>query len=80
MEQKKNGSEIRIRRAGLLFYMVFLLLLLSLASVQAEETKTQNQPLKKVRVGYLIYQGYQEGEGEEPKSGYGYEYLPDRAL
>jgi len=31
--------------------------------------------LKKVRVGYLIYQGYQEGEGDAPKSGYGYEYL-----
>lgn len=23
----------------------------------------------------LIYPGYQEGEGDAPKSGYGYEYL-----
>lgn len=30
---------------------------------------------KTVRVGYLLYDGYQEGEGDEPKSGYGYEYL-----
>ena len=31
--------------------------------------------LKTIRVGYLIYDGFQEGEGDEPKSGYGYEYL-----
>ena len=30
---------------------------------------------EKVRVGQLIYPGYQEGEGDAPKSGYGYEYL-----
>ena len=36
------------------------------------------QLLKKVRVGYLIYEGYQEGEGDQPKSGYGYEYLQQK--
>ena len=40
-------------------------------NVQAADS----QPLKTVRVGYLIYPGYQEGEGDAPKSGYGYEYL-----
>ena len=28
-----------------------------------------------MRVGYLLYEGYQNGSGDEPKSGYGYEYL-----
>ena len=46
------------------------------AGVQAADADdTPGQRLKKVRVGYLIYPGYQEGEGNAPKSGYGYEYL-----
>ena len=45
------------------------------ATTAAEEKKAEDTSLKKVRVGYLIYQGYQEGEGDAPKSGYGYEYL-----
>lgn len=44
-------------------------------NVRAKTADNAQQKLKKVRVGYLIYQGYQEGEGDEPKSGYGYEYL-----
>lgn len=40
-----------------------------------EKNQTETHSLKKVRVGYLNYPGYQEGEGDEPKSGYGYEYL-----
>lgn len=35
----------------------------------------ENDELKKVRVGYLIYEGYQEGEGDLHKTGYGYDYL-----
>ena len=35
----------------------------------------KEENLKTVRVGYLIYDGFQEGKGDEPKSGYGYEYL-----
>ncbi|MGN0466971.1 MAG: diguanylate cyclase domain-containing protein [Lachnospiraceae bacterium] len=35
----------------------------------------KNDNLKTVRVGYLNYEGFQEGVGKEPKSGYGYEYL-----
>lgn len=34
-----------------------------------------DKELKTVKVGYVIYDGYQEGAKEEPKSGYGYEYL-----
>lgn len=60
----------RIRIYALLF-LAFFLVFSPCLSVQAAE----NQPLKKVRVGYLIYQGYQDGEGDAPKSGYGYEYL-----
>ena len=40
-----------------------------------KESLKETHTLKKVRVGYLNYPGYQEGEGDEPKSGYGYEYL-----
>ena len=41
------------------------------AGVQAADADdTPGQRLKKVRVGYLIYPGYQEGEGNAPKSGY----------
>lgn len=59
---------------------MFLAVLLSvfpfISSLAADESSvSDNVPLKKVRVGYLIYPGYQEGEGDEPKSGYGYEYL-----
>lgn len=45
------------------------------AQTKNVDTKSESNTLKKVRVGYLIYPGYQEGEGEAPKSGYGYEYL-----
>ena len=59
---------------------LFLLMALLIAawptlSTQAGENNAGARPLKKVRAGYLIYPGYQEGEGDAPKSGYGYEYL-----
>lgn len=44
------------------------------APTAADETDASLR-LKTVRVGYLLYPGYQEGKGDEPKSGYGYEYL-----
>lgn len=59
----------------MLLIMAILMLALLSVNVQAADTGTQNSALKKVRVGYLIYPGYQEGEGDAPKSGYGYEYL-----
>lgn len=45
------------------------------SNVYAEENVAESDELKTVRVGYLIYEGYQEGAGDAPKSGYGYEYL-----
>ncbi len=59
----------------MLLIMAILMLALLSVNVQAADTGTQNSSLKKVRVGYLIYPDYQEGEGDAPKSGYGYEYL-----
>lgn len=65
----------RIFHAGTLIIMsVLIFSMLSMNSEAAEYTEEDNS-LKKVRVGYLIYEGYQEGEGDQPKSGYGYEYL-----
>ncbi len=40
------------------------------AAVKAEDTNTQ----KKVRVGYMLYEGYQNGQEGEAKSGSAYEY------
>lgn len=48
---------------------------ISSASEPQDEPQTETRSLKKVRVGYLNYPGYQEGSGDQPKSGYGYEYL-----
>lgn len=64
-------------RTGIFLIMAALMFVLPCISSQAAQTKSgnTNTSLKKVRVGYLIYPGYQEGEGEAPKSGYGYEYL-----
>ena len=49
------------------------------SNVYAEENVAGSDELKTVRVGYLIYEGYQEGAGDAPKSGYGYEYLQQLA-
>lgn len=77
------GSKLKRRKTYFLF-ITMLLLFLSVTgsqatiSVHAENevnTEADGKALKKVRVGYLIYPGYQEGEGEAPKTGYGYEYL-----
>lgn len=52
-------------------------LLLSFVTASAAQTDLQTQ--KPVRVGYLIYKGFQDGVGDKPKSGYGYEYLQELA-
>ena len=65
----------KIVKTSILWFIVIVMMVLPVMNVRAEETDNAQQKLKKVRVGYLIYQGYQEGEGDEPKSGYGYEYL-----
>ena len=71
----KDQFKNRIRIYALLF-LAFLMVFSPCLSVRAEE----GQPLKKVRVGYLIYPGYQDGAGDAPKSGYGYEYLQQIGL
>lgn len=72
----------KLMKAGTLLLLTLLLFSSSLLTSHAAETENPTQTvssetseLKKVRVGYLTYQGYQEGEGDQPKSGYGYEYL-----
>ena len=57
---------------------VFCLLLTALTPYDVQAESASNQP-KKVRAGYVIYKGFQEGKGDEPKSGYGYEYLQQLA-
>ena len=50
--------------------------LLLCVSFQVAQAETQRiAPLKTVKVGYLLFDGYQEGREGEPKTGYGYEYL-----
>lgn len=61
---------IWLMAAMLLFFLVPVTCKAASADTDKEQTS-----LKKVRVGYLTYPGYQEGEGDAPKSGYGYEYL-----
>ena len=70
-----NMKQTKTRRYTMLLLMVILIFTLLPVNIQAADTAAQNRALKKVRVGYLIYPGYQEGEGDAPKSGYGYEYL-----
>ena len=63
------------RKHGSILFLVILIFSMSFMHPEIAEEKTTSSPLKKIRVGYLTYQGYQEGEGNAPKSGYGYEYL-----
>lgn len=63
----------KLTGAALLLICLLTGLLLSITACAAAP-----QP-KTVRVGYLIYNGFQEGTGDNPKSGYGYEYLQELA-
>lgn len=66
-----------LMKTGIWLIAVMLLLTLvpATAFAASSDTDKEQTSLKKVRVGYLTYPGYQEGEGDAPKSGYGYEYL-----
>lgn len=64
-----NKKVKKLIKISILSMMAFFLFFLSGVNVHATDS------LKEVRVGYLIYPGYQEGEDDAPKSGYGYEYL-----
>ena len=70
-----NMRSSKTKKHIMLLFMAILIFTLLPVNIQAADAGTQNDSLKKVRVGYLIYPGYQEGEDDEPKSGYGYEYL-----
>ena len=65
-----------MRRIILFVFAVFCFLVTALTpyAIQAEAKQA-----KTVKVGYVLYQGYQEGREGEPKSGYGYEYLQQLA-
>ena len=62
-------------KESVLLFLAALMLAVPAMHVQAAQTDGANDSLRKVKVGYLIYQGYQEGEDDAPESGYGYEYL-----
>ena len=55
--------------------LLFCCLLVNLAAVSPAQAEEHEQ--KTVRVGYLLYAGFQDGTEGNPKSGYGYEYLQE---
>ena len=60
----------------ILAFILTLAFCLSLSVAQAAEQKAYSpQHIKTVKVGYLLFDGYQKGRDGEPKYGYGYEYL-----
>lgn len=68
-------KRIKLHKTELILLLVLIASMLIPVPSFAAQDKNNSSSLKKVRVGYLIYPGYQEGEGNAPKSGYGYEYL-----
>ena len=67
-----------MRKFAFLLLTVLCFLITALTPYDAQAEASSNQP-KKVKAGYVIYKGFQEGRGDEPKSGYGYEYLQQLA-
>ena len=62
-------------KESVLLLLAALMLAVPAMHVQAAQTDGANDSLRKAKVGYLIYLGYQEGEDDAPESGYGYENL-----
>lgn len=56
---------------------VLLALCFMLNLVLGSTAQASNYEPKTVRVGYVIYNGFQDGTEGNPKSGYGYEYLQE---
>lgn len=56
---------------------ILLLCCLLLNLLPAATARATEHEQKTVRVGYLLYAGFQEGLDGNPKSGYGYEYLQE---
>lgn len=65
--KKTNIQRIRVRLCFLFIICFFL--------VPQKMTASQQEAAKTVKVGYVNLPGYQEGTGEEYKTGAGYEYL-----
>ena len=59
--------------------IIFTVLCVLVNGLFALEVHGAEQQPKTVRVGYVLYKGYQEGSAGEPKVGYGYEYLQQLA-
>ena len=56
-------------------FLIVAILALLLNALIPYDAYAAEQEAKTVRAGYVIYKGFQEGRGNEPKSGYGYEFL-----
>lgn len=59
----------------LIFSLVLSLVMLCSQLTCLAAGNPEQKEMKTVKVGYLLYTGYQEGAEGMPKSGYGYEYL-----
>ena len=59
--------------------IIFTVLCVLVNGLFVFEVHGEEQQPKTVRVGYVLYKGYQEGSAGEPKVGYGYEYLQQLA-
>ncbi len=59
---------------GVKFICVILAMILILPSFACATSSTEEGETKIVRVGYMMYDGYQDGEQGEAKSGSAYEY------
>ena len=59
--------------------IIFTVLCVLVNGLFVLEVHGEEQQPKTVRVGYVLYKGYQEGSAGEPKVGYGYEYLQQLA-
>lgn len=65
-----------MRRCVIIAITMLCILLNVVCAIDAQAAE---QKPKTVRVGYVIYKGFQEGRGDEAKSGYGYEFLQQLA-
>ena len=70
MGQKLKKTNIQMFRVRLCFLLMFCL-----SFAPQKMTATQQKASETVKVGYANLPGYQEGTGEEYKTGAGYEYL-----
>ena len=76
MREEHSDCEVSHVMRKILAFLMALLFCLSANLALAAAPPAHNPPhLKTVKVGYLLFEGYQKGREDEPKSGYGYEFL-----